>query len=582
MYVDNMPDLIRDSYSERYDDGLTEKYNIRALTIVPRYKIYTKLLKTNYTITEPGEQITNGELLALLLLHYGAITNEQFRILGISPDERCLYNMCYRNKKGLGTYPIEAKYDIGNEKAYTLKPVGYNRICGRLPREYLSANQISAMYSRDRKINQHQINMLNIVYATIADGMPPFYWHGYTDIRFSKAIDENIALGGLTSEERQKGEYFSPDGIMEFRHGAKNYVFIEQDMSTETREKLTEKNMKYGQYFDGNAEAAVTTLMYNVSLSNRDKHSVNAQKLAKDIAVSEHEIVKKFYDEAGGNLYQAYLHMGGRLKEWESGRRKSRKPRYFEAAFISLDNAQRASGKAWGELTFADYEKFSNAEKERSLAKTKEERTLSKLRSRMYDIRQAIISALDTDESLLRSAYMGLGIVVTNTYHYQQYKHYLLPMAKGLSLKYQGAFYDSIAGLKDIPHTYRYSPAGMFNGEDGRFVLKNRSSALNSKGLVLADFYLEEISADLGGNLRAAHFLNYCGRVDKPTYLILLVGTDKDAVSLCDRTDFVEKYADVNDVRRPNRNGLSVLFVNYVENSSKIFAVGRNGEKFYL
>lgn len=583
LYQENMPDLIYDHLSRSYNQAFTDDRNIGALSIMSRYNIYSKLLKTNYLINEYGTDLSNGEIVALLLLHYGSITSEQFKMLGICSSERALYVLSHRSNKGKGLFPIEAKGGDGVEKTYVLKPSGYNKIVDKLPRTYLRSNRIPAMMSRDRKICLHNTRMLDIVYATIADGMPPFYWHGYDDISFSKTIAENFAqeTKGFKKADRQGEEYFTPDGIMEFRTGTLNYVFIEQDMSNESKDKITEKNLKYARFFDNNDEAAISTLMYNVSLNKRDQHAAESGKKTSDRVVDEFQLVKRYCEDAGGDIERAYLTIGSKLKAWESGSIKERMPKRIKEAYLGLEKSRQAAGKSWKEMKFSDYESYYKRQKEEELERSKEALKQEFLRRRMSILRQSLIGVLEDDEGMLRAVYNGLSLVVTNTRAYIEDRHYLLPMSKGLALDLQDTVYDRIANLENYgPHTYRYKPAGYFEG-DGRYVLKNKSSAINAKGAAIADFYLEEISSDIGGNVRAAHFMNLCGKCERPTYLILLISSDSTATDLEKRVKFATKFGS-SDPRRTNAKGLSVLFINYKEDPDRIFAIGRDHEKYYI
>ncbi len=581
VYQDGMTDYIADELISFYGEDYAETRNISSMSFRPRYKIYRKLLKTNYLLNDVSDSIPVGKLIALLLLHYGSITNEQFNLLGVTHDDRSIYNLANRSRRGSARYPIESKGD-GVEKAYVLKPAGYGRISQELPSEYLKVNRISSA-SRDRKINSHNTNMLDIVYATIADGMPPFYWYGATGIRFNKSLVENISLGWVRVDLKTESEFFIPDGIMEFRTGTRNYVLIEQDMCNEGKDRLEEKNGLYGRYFDGNPEAFISTLLYNVSISARDKRALNTALPNKDKSVSALDLVRKIYEEVGMDMYKTYVRMGQMIADWDSGRKKNKKPRHFDSAFKDLKDAQASCGKPWEKMSFSDFEKHERGRAEKSLAEFRESRKEDILIHRMIQIRDSLVNTLDAEESFLRSVYMGLGLVVTHTDYYKSYKHYILPMSKGLAIKYQESFYDTIAGLTDDKnHRYVYKACGMFKDMEGnRFVLKNRSCALNTKDLVIADFYLEEISADLGGYVRAKHYLDVAEKCDAPTYLILLVASHEDAVKLEKSTEFTARYLQA-DPRKGDRNNLTVLFVNYVKDSARIYALGKDHEKYYF
>lgn len=583
-YQNDMPDYVYDDYVDRYGEEFVKTKYVSPLAITPRYRIYTKLLKTRYSINQNGEDLTNTELVALLLLHYGSITSEQFRMLSLSKDERFLYNMAYVSHKNKGQYPIEARSAGGVNKIYVLKSAGYNHINGKLPRKYIKANNISAVkMSAGRAANEHNTKMLDIVYATIADGMPPFYWYGYTDIRFARSIKGNVLLPGLTPEQKAAENYFTPDGIMEFKRGITNYVFVEQDMNTERAELLVEKNRKYGRYFEQNSEASVVTMLYNVSLNARNKYSISACHPAKDGAVSEREIVRRYIEKAEGNVYEAYKKMRENYTKWELRERADRKPRHFDSALVHLVQLQEDSGKPWDEITQEDLREYFETVEETNLEQYRARAAETGLRNRMYDVRNSILTALrDEDKVLRRAVYAGLSMVVTTTDDYIKYKHHLLPMAQGMPVDYQESLYDELAGIT-VPHSYEYTSCGEFvDGNDVKYVLRNHSVARNSKGLSFADFYVEEISADLAGNMRAAHFLYNCGRLDRPTYFIMLTATDDDALTLMKKTGAAERFLSPDDPRRSNRNNLIIAFVNYVSDDKRLFTIGRSGKKMYF
>ena len=194
-----------------------------------------------------NEMISAKDFLCILLLHVPYVTKSYLVCLGIFQTETAIRkfisrNTCSeKNKKG-----ILRSYNLtGNtvRKAYALTAAGRNYAKSLLPEEYVE-KYINTPGSTSG--NSHDVSLLSLFYRLVGDSSFHYFrWHTSPLIKEGASIHDALANSGILEKE-ERG--LKPDALIE-NVEFNDYVFVEQDMGTESKGILTEKFNRYADFF---------------------------------------------------------------------------------------------------------------------------------------------------------------------------------------------------------------------------------------------------------------------------------------------------------------------------------------------
>lgn len=531
-----------------------------------------------------NEVMSTKDFLCILLLHVPYITHSYLINLHIFPTESAVRKFIYRNtysdknKKG-----ILRSFDLnGNNirKAYALTTAGRNYAKNLLPDEYIKqyTNLPSSISG-----NQHDVALLCLFYRLINDNNYHYFrWHNSPLIKDGSTVDEALHNNGIF-EKDEKG--LKPDAIMENVEEIGDYIFVEQDMRTESKGLLIEKFNRYASFFSTvslNEQFSYQicfTILTERSRSGFIVSSVTPSAAHENSSSKLNRMKKEMFnliasvetDEQEINISILRNILSSKLKN------KNLKIKY-PATYSTFSQLNSILETILTEKPLAnsvdDIKEYFNRNISGQIELTS---AMSDWNSEnMKDRRMETIREAAMDSELKQYLLNGVNLICLNCSNLTDLQGIFIEEYMESHLKRYAipAINKKIFGDNSLQ--YNYEPAvALTNGK--KFFIMRHSFQMNGHDNIHLIF--ENISDNIGGESRTRSLLSN-KKIDngKIVYLFLLVSSSSDAIKFNSSFDVPLNIT----FQKENEYAIYINYINYAgKNLSKPFYFSKNGSITY-
>lgn len=528
-----------------------------------------------------NEMISTKDFLCILLLHVPYVTHSYLASLDIFPTEAAIRKFISRNtysernKRG-----ILRSYNLnGNivRKAYALTAVGRNYAKGLLPDEYVKEHiHLPGSVSG----NSHDVSLLSLFYRLIGDSnFHYFRWHNSPLIKEGASIHDALNDSGILEKE-ERG--VKPDALIdnvEFN----DYVFVEQDMCTESRGILAEKFSRYADFFKNIElnEQFNYQIVFTISTERSRNSFINSPVTAN--VVQEHStsklkrIRKEMFnfiaslDTDEPDISSIKNILSDKLKD---SNLKNKYPAsystFLQLSYI-LDDVIDENPSA---VSTDDISKYFD----RSIGGQNElNSVMSDWNSEnLKNRRKEIIREAAMSSGLLPYFLNGVNLICLNCSNLTEMHGVFIEeyMKSHLNRYAIPAINRKI--FREGSLSYEYEPAtALMSGENSYFIMRH-SFTMNGHSNIRLIF--ENISDNIAGECRVRNLLSH-PQIDSSqlVYLFLLVSSTQDAI------DFNSSFDEpLNKTFGNQDRNIRVSYIDYTEKKlSKPFYFNKNGSITY-
>lgn len=555
-----------------------------------RERIIRRLLHTKFFSF--GEELTNIDLICIILLHVPYITTKDIEYLNICASPVSIRGFLFRytqsenNKKGkLKSISINSDNLSTIRKAYTLTPAARLTTEQKFASDYLSKYTIQSPKISAANYFLHDVMVLHIFYYLLADIKFPFFrWISSPFLEYGVSISESLKNSNRSLPgKEQKG--IRPDAIISLSD-EESYIYIEQDMCTESLNTLVEKLERYATFFGYQdlSEHCISKIYFSVYCDTGLKKRFGGKKLSPTNLSKLCVEIKNLLSLLQSERPQSHVTLYDVLKKLntfldDETFRKSNPGQYRKFGHMQsiLTDLYRKNETA---KTIEDLNEYINSSKLHSMnLKNIEhmENSQDKFKKRLSILRKAVEKSTNFQTYLLNG-----GRLVVSDCNYLNNTPILL----------MEDYFETVLLKKIVPAInkkqfnvnllYYYEIALMVTMDDGTdCILRNHLMDKNNTHFHLC---FENLSQDIGAEYRIRKFLEHQFIKGEQIFLYLLVSNFEDALSFNNSFNptIVETFAHKQNCLLPASSiCISYLCYNNIENLTKPFGIDYNGKIIY-